>query len=284
MCRLFGFRSAVMSRAHRSLIAAHNSVAEQAREHPHGWGIGYYQGGEAYVIKSEAAAANCERFRRAADQVASHTLIAHVRRATVGEVGPLNTHPFRNGRWMFAHNGTVHGFDKVCAWLIEQTPPDLLARRLGSTDTEALFLFLLGRLGLAGMDVEGGGSVNVDAAAAVLVAAVGELRARCAAAGTGVPAVNFLLTNGVVFLAHRDGRELFFATQKHVCRDATSCLEPQKPCLLATRPHNQVNHLIVASERIGDEDIWEEIPEQSIVTLSESFRLRVWHYAEVTAA
>lgn len=278
MCRLFGFRSAVMSRAHRSLIAAHNSVAEQAREHPHGWGIGYYQGGEAYLIKSEAAAANCDRFRRAADQVASHTLVAHVRRATVGDVGPLNTHPFRNGRWIFAHNGTVHGFEQVVGWLTKETPAALLSRRLGDTDTELLFLFLLGRLGGAGIDVEGGGRINVDAAAAVLVAAIGELRVQSAASGVPQPVVNFLLTNGVVFLAHRDGRELFFATQKHVCRDAQTCAEPQKPCLLAARPHDQVNHLIVASERIGDEDIWEELPEKSIVTLSETFRLRVWSY------
>lgn len=278
MCRLFGFRSAVLSRAHRSLIAAHNSVAEQAREHPHGWGIGYYQGGEAYIIKSEAAAADCERFRRAADQVASHTLVAHVRKATVGAVSPVNTHPFRNGRWVFAHNGTIHGFDELAPWIAEQTPTELRARRLGSTDTEALFFFLLGRLQAAGIDAEGVRPVDVALAGKALVETVVQLREVALERGVELPVANFLLTNGAVFVAHRDGRELFFATQKSSCRDSETCAEPQKPCLLRSRPHDQVNHLLVASERIGDEDIWEELPNRSVVTLSAEFRLQITSY------
>ncbi len=268
-----------MSRAHRSLIAAHNSVAEQAREHPHGWGIGYFQSGDAYVIKSEAAAAECESFRRAAGQLASHTLVAHVRRATVGDVSPLNTHPFRNGRWLFAHNGTIFGFGEMEARMSAGIAPDVLSRRLGTTDTEMLFFFLLSRAAAAGIDPEGRGAVSVDVLAAVLVDAMADLRAWTEAAGARAPVVNFLLTNGSVFLAHRDGRELFFATQKSSCRDSETCVEPQKPCLLAERPHDHVNHLLVASERIGEEDRWEEVPERAIVTLSHDFRLRVWSYA-----
>lgn len=279
MCRLFGFRSAVMSRAHRSLIAAHNSVAQQAREHPHGWGIGYFQSGDAYVIKSEAAAAESESFRRAADQLASHTLVAHVRRATVGDVSPLNTHPFRNGRWLFAHNGTVFGFGEVERHMRAEIPPEIVNRRLGTTDTEMLFFFLLSRMAAAGIDPEGRGRVAVDALAGVLVDAMAQLRRWAGEAGAPPPVVNFLLTNGAAFVAHRDGRELFFATQKSSCRDSDACAEPQKPCLLSSRPHDHVNHLLVASERIGDEDLWEEMPERSIVTLSDDFRLRVWAYA-----
>lgn len=272
MCRLFGFRSAVLSRAHRSLIAAENALADQARAHPNGWGIGYFQAGEAYVVKSEAAAADSSAFRRAADRLASNALIAHVRRATVGEVGPLNTHPFRNGRWLFAHNGTLHGFELIEPMLLAATPEALRSRRLGGTDTEAFFCYLLGILAEQGIDPEGHGPVSAAAVGRAVRQAMAEVNRWAGHVGAERPVVNFLLTNGHAFFAHRHGRELYFATQKHFCRDAETCQEPNKPCLLAERPHDRVNHLLVASERIGDEDIWEEVPEDTLLALGDDFR------------
>ena len=47
MCRLFGFRSNVPSRTHRSLLEAENSVSRQAQRHKDGWGIGYFLGQDA---------------------------------------------------------------------------------------------------------------------------------------------------------------------------------------------------------------------------------------------
>ena len=275
MCRLFGFRSAVVSRAHRSLIAANNALAEQAKAHPHGWGIGYFHHGDAYVLKSDQAAAESETFRRAADQVASNALIAHVRRATVGDVTPLNVHPFRHERWVFAHNGTLYGFEHLRDAMLAEIPPDMALRILGTTDTEVLFHFLLAHMQRAGIDEEGLSAVDAVQLADVLHVAVARVVGLAAAAGAEKPIVNFILTNGRVFVGNRHGRELFFATQKVLCRDAETCLEPHKPCLLNVRPHERVNHLIVASERIGDEDIWEEVPEGCMAVLSEDFRLQI---------
>lgn len=273
MCRLFGFRSAVLSRAHRSLIEAQNALADQARAHPHGWGIGYFQAGEAYIVKSETAASDSPAFRRAADRLASNALIAHVRRATVGEVGPLNTHPFRNGRWLFAHNGTLHGFEQLEPLLLEATPAALRSRRLGATDTEAFFCYLLGMMERHGVDPEGHAPVVAGQVGAAVREAMLQVNGWSRRVGAESPILNFLLTNGHSFFAHRHGRELYFATQKHFCRDADTCAEPEKPCLLRARPHDRVNHLIVASERIGDEDIWEEVPEDTLLALGDDFRL-----------
>lgn len=273
MCRLFGFRTSVVSRAHRSLVAADNALAEQARQHPHGWGIGYFQAGEAYLVKSDHPAADCSSFRRAADRLASNALIAHVRRATVGGVDTFNTHPFRNGRWLFAHNGTIHGFAGFEDAVAAATPAGLRSRRLGSTDSEALFLLLLGELQARGVDPEGGEAPPVADVAAAVAATLARVRGWAAAAGAEPPIVNFLMSNGREFFAHRSGRELWFATQKHFCRDAETCAEVHKPCLLPERPEGRVNHLLVASERIGDEDRWEEVPEGTLMALDEGFVL-----------
>jgi glutamine amidotransferase len=146
MCRLFGFRSAVPSRAHRSLVAAENAMSLQAREHRDGWGLAWFHAGDAYVVKSETGAADCASFRRASERLTSHTMVVHVRRATVGEPSPFNVHPFRHGRWVFAHNGTIFGFERIRARLLAEMPDTLSAHILGTTDTETLFFWLLARL------------------------------------------------------------------------------------------------------------------------------------------
>jgi glutamine amidotransferase len=277
MCRLFGFRSSVLSRAHRSLVEAQNALRHQAREHRDGWGIGYFHGPEAFLLKSEAGAAADDSFARASERLASHTFVVHVRRATVGAVNAVNVHPFRCRRWVFAHNGTVFGFDRLGPRLAEQTPDHLRRRVLGTTDTETLFHWLLARLESAGVDACGQSPVDPARLGAVLAEAVLSLRAHAEQEGAEQPIVNFILTNGSVFAANRHGRELFLATQKFHCRDAGTCAA-DKICLGAERPPHpaggqRVNHLIVASERIGDEDRWEEVPDGELLVLSQDFRL-----------
>ena len=273
MCRLFGFRSAVLSRAHRSLVEAENALSVQARAHPDGWGIGWFQGDDAFLLKSETGAEGSESFRKASERLASHTLVVHVRRATVGAVEPRNVHPFRHGRWVFAHNGTLHGFDALGPVLAEDTPPDLREAVHGDTDSEAAFYWLLGRLRRAGHDPLGA-TVDADGVGDVLVDALRDLYALSLRHGCPVPVVNFLLTNGRIFFANRSGRELHMASQKRSCRDAATC-PAEKICLAPVRADDRVNHLLVASERIGDEDAWEEVPEGTLVSLSADFRVRL---------
>jgi len=47
-------------------------------------------------------------------------------------------------------------------------------------------------------------------------------------------------------------------------------------CLLPQRPEKPVNHLLVASEPIGQENLWEPIVDGSTVVLDEHFQLRRW--------
>jgi hypothetical protein len=43
----------------------------------------------------------------------------------------------------------------------------------------------------------------------------------------------------------------------------------------ATRVDGRVNHLLVSSERIGDEDRWETVPDGTLIVLTEDFRLQM---------
>lgn len=276
MCRLFGFRSIVPGRAHRSLMEAENALSRQSMRHPDGWGIGWYVDDDAYVIKSATAAHACERFKRASSRLSSHTMVVHVRRATVGTLDHLNAHPFRHGRWVLAHNGTVFSFGELRDWMAERTDEQFRPMVLGDTDSEHLFYYLLSRLGAAGIDRTGRDNGDPALVAEVVRAALFDLDREASHRGLERPIINILLTDGRLFLAHRAGMPLFMSTQKHFCADFATCAEPSKACMLATRPPlTAVNHLLVASERIGDENIWEPMEDGSTIMLDAGFQLSI---------
>jgi glutamine amidotransferase len=281
VCRLFGFRSVVPGRAHRSLLDAENALARQSTQHPDGWGIGWFHEDDAYVVKSSSAAYACDRFKQASARLSSHTMLVHVRRATVGTVDHLNAHPFRFGRWLFAHNGTLFGFEALRPWLLERTHPELAPLVLGDTDSEHLFHYLLSRLDAAGLDRSGREPVDAVRAAEALRDALRELDAAAVALGLERPITNVLLTDGRIFLAHRAGMPLHVSTQKFRCADFATCREPSKVCMLAERPPGApVNHLLVASEPIGEENRWEPVVDGSTLALDARFHLSVLPPAE----
>ena len=273
MCRLFGFRSSVQSGTHRSLVEAENALVEQSEAHSDGWGMAYYIDRDAYILKSDVAAHNCERFQLASSRLQSNTFVVHVRRATVGNNDYLNSHPFRFGRWTFAHNGTLFDFDLYKDWLVEHIKPNRRALILGNTDSEHFFHYLLAALERAGVDPSGHENLEASVVAQVVRDAIDKLYAEVENYDCPAPIVNFILTNGDVFIAMRAGLELYFATQKNRCGDFETCAEPRKVCMEPVRPDNRVNHLIVSSERIGREDIWEELPQGHVVSLSKGFEV-----------
>ena len=275
MCRLFGFRSALPSRAHRSLLEAENAVARQSRAHPDGWGIGWVVDGDAYVVRSHKAAHLCQRFHRVATRLRSQTFVVHVRRATVGAVDHFNAHPFRYGRWLFAHNGTVCGFEQLRPWLLEGTLPNFRDLILGDTDSEHLFYFVLSALTRGGLDPRGRLPADAHGAAGLLRQALRAVDHRALELGLERPLLNVILTDGSLFLAHRAGMPLHLSSQKRTCPEAPTCPIEPKVCLESTRPtHVAVNHLLVASEPIAtDHNLWEDVPDGATVVLDAGFHL-----------
>jgi glutamine amidotransferase len=255
------------------LLEAENALSTQAQRHPDGWGIGWFVDDGAHVVKSSTAAHACERFRRASQRLESHTFIVHVRRATVGTVDHLNAHPFRFGRWLFAHNGTIFGFDECLrAWMLARTSERFHPLILGDTDSEHLFFYLLTALDRAGVDRTGEVLPDAAAVSGVLRSALGVLTTRALDHGTHRPIINVLMTDGRIFVAHRAGMPLFLSTQKTFCADFDSCAEPSKVCMLGERPNAPVNHLLIASEPIDEtENRWEELADGATVYLQDDF-------------
>lgn len=149
MCRLYGFHANEPTRIECSLIHAQNALMAQSirdREgltHGHGWGVAGYPDGVPFVEKQAWAAYDGEHFKKTASRVYARTVVAHVRRATVGIPALENTHPFEHGRWLLAHNGTIGAFDSIRHAMLEEME-DLHRNEVhGTTDSEHIFRFLL---------------------------------------------------------------------------------------------------------------------------------------------
>jgi len=214
-------------------------------------------------------------------------MVVHVRRATVGTPDYLNCHPFRHGAWVFAHNGTIFDFDKIWKHMEAETLPMLQTQAFGNTDSEKFFYFLISALVRAGFPDHGRESMDVGGSSEVLREAVGRIYHWAKAEGAHPPILNFILTNGQVLFAQRAGLELYLASQKLSCADFNTCPEPNKVCMDTIAafhqdwenpprgPLRRMNHILIASEPIGSEDIWEEIPEGMMVAVDAEMKLYI---------
>ena len=136
MCELFGFSG----REARELTSELRVFFSHGVNNPNGWGMARYDSG-VFRLEVEAKPAHESAYLDSLlrQTVQSAALLAHIRKATVGDVRVENCHPFYgqddSGRgWMLIHNGTVF------SGLNDRTYRDRVS---GTTDSERLFYHLL---------------------------------------------------------------------------------------------------------------------------------------------
>ncbi|MDE1340868.1 class II glutamine amidotransferase [Vibrio aestuarianus] len=84
-----------------------------------------------------------ENLRSLAHHICSHRFMAHVRSSTGTQVSRSNCHPFILDNWMFLHNGQIGEFEKVKFALERKLPEALYIKRMGTTDSELIFLLMV---------------------------------------------------------------------------------------------------------------------------------------------
>lgn len=280
MCRLFGFRSVIQSQVHRSLVDADNALAQQSRAHPHGWGVAYYLADTPHVVKSADHAVEDQIFRRVSGVVASETVIAHVRKATVGPTNILNSHPFQYGQWVFAHNGDIAAFASVRDALMGKVLPRLRRYVFGDTDSEVLFYlfltFLSQRVDLHRRGTPMGPIVDALTATVDLVQEVADPGRP---EGCDPSKLSLLVTDGQSMVGVRRGPELRFSTYKDRCGDRETCPYLAAECEAETTT-GFVNHLIVSSEELQGENVWIELGDREYVGVDWRMRLYRGHLGD----
>jgi predicted glutamine amidotransferase len=109
-----------------------------------GFGIGWYGESETPgLFKSTEPAWNDANLRELAGHVRSGLVFAHIRAATGTPVQWTNCHPFRHGRWLWMHNGSIAQFHDVKRELQLAVDPSLFSAIEGSTDSETFFYLAL---------------------------------------------------------------------------------------------------------------------------------------------
>jgi glutamine amidotransferase len=270
MCRLFGFRSVILSQVHRSLVAADNALGRQSSVHPDGWGVAFYVDGSPHITRSPSTALSDALFHRVSGVVSSETVLAHVRRATVGAVSVLNCHPFQYGRWIFAHNGEVHRFPEHREKLVAEVAPRLRRFILGETDSEVCFFMFLTELSQHGAL---SGRLGVEEVIDAMRVTVKKVRDLCDGRGEGESSLlTFLVTDGTVMLGAEGGKELFWSTYKGRCADRETCPSLAHECEHETRT-GFVNHLIFSSEPLQGENVWLPFERDEVVAVDRQMRL-----------
>jgi predicted glutamine amidotransferase len=151
VCRLLGYCSR-RDASVEDLIGADGlaSFTGLCALHGDGWGMAWYEGGEPVVRKSPSPADRDLEFGKLAREPLGDLGLVHLRWATPGlPVSERNSHPFRYGEHVLAHNGAIHPQDR----LGELLPPAFELRLGGTTDSERYFLLIMARLAAHDGDV-----------------------------------------------------------------------------------------------------------------------------------
>lgn len=181
MCQLLGMNANTPT----DVMFSFAGLASRADEHKDGFGIAFFEDpGLRLFVDHHSARASPVADLVKRYPIKSGNVIAHIRKATQGQVALQNTHPFMRelwGRyWVMAHNGDLKGFQ-----------PRLHGsfRPVGATDSELAFCWLMQELAKAHASVP-----TIDE----LTRTLAELLPQPAAHGT----FNILLSNGQALWAH----------------------------------------------------------------------------------
>lgn len=142
------FISSLVTEPNHSII--HQSYKAEEREEPlngDGFGIGWYAPpfcDAPAVFKDVTPAWSNQNLRNVARVTKSTCIFAHVRSATVGgQASQANCHPFSWENYLFMHNGTVFGFEKIRRTLRQGLSDEVYDWIQGNTDTEHIFALFI---------------------------------------------------------------------------------------------------------------------------------------------
>lgn len=281
MCRLYGFHSNEPTKVECTLVHSQNSLLIQSqsdalgRSHADGWGIAWYGGqgsdnDQAPSLETSASAAFSElHFSNYAERVYARTVVAHVRLATVGTPSLRNSHPFRWNHWVFAHNGTVVGIDRLRPQMLQEIGPDHSRLILGTTDSELLFHWLLADLVRRKL-IDQRGTHDLFQMQQVVRERLCELDDRCQQACPEKQArLNVILTNGSVMLASRLRNSLYLVDRVGI-HDCEICGIPH----VTHNPDVRYQAVIVASEPLSHEK-WQEVPDGTVLSITENMTVHM---------
>lgn len=151
MCRFLAYLGApifldelVYTPAHSLIHQSLHATEAKTETNGDGFGLGWYGArSEPGVYHEVFPAWSDQNLRSLCAQISSGMFFAHVRASTGTALSRANCHPFRHDNSLFMHNGQIGGYRHLKRQIEASLPDSLYDHRLGTTDSEALFLLAL---------------------------------------------------------------------------------------------------------------------------------------------
>lgn len=259
MCRLFGLRANKPVDLQFSLDTGAKTIRHLSAKNPDGWGMGWYENGEACRHRETIQAAESSTFRQMAQRRLSAISIVHVRTRSVKNQRPTESdcHPFAHGKkWLFAHNGTLNNHGNLREELNESHAKAIE----GATDSEVYFHWILQNIAQHNGSVEDG-----------LRAALPRVKAK-----TGL---NFLLSDGESLFAYRNAAKTpedysLFYLRRDPGSAGVDEMHSKLGALIRLKRRRGETAILVCSERLTDEG-WSGIEMGSLLVVDEKLKYRI---------
>ena len=265
------------------LVRPENSLIRQsfkARERPEplngdGFGVGWYTPeitAEPCVFTAITPAWSNRNLTNLVEHTRSGCFFAHIRAASPGmRVSEVNCHPFRYGRYLWMHNGTIEGFDLIKRRLRQSLSNEIYLAIDGTTDSEHAFAVFLNLI-----DETPGELTALDLADG-LVKTIWQLEGWAADAGIKKPSIyNFAVTDGrnmatIRYVSDPQIQPISLYFSKHgKCHCFHGELETMKLCCAEERG------IVIASERLTDRlAAWTPVAPNHVVTIDAGLNLDV---------
>jgi len=158
VCRWIAYRGEtvpleqyVTAPSHSLVVQSLKALESAGSTNGDGFGLGWYGGrAEPGLYREVRPAWSDENLQHLCRHICSPLFFAHVRASTGTPTTRPNCHPFAHGRWLFMHNGQIGDWTIIRRRVEALIPDSIYGARTGTTDSEAVFLAILG----AGADTD----------------------------------------------------------------------------------------------------------------------------------
>ena len=198
MCELFGVTAnrRVKINDFLKIFFGHSN------EHRNGWGLAFLDDNSVSIEKEPTRASDSLYLKnRLTGRIETSRCMAHIRRATVGDVCFSNTHPFTKrdeaGRtWVLVHNGTIFESPILSAYQYKQE---------GTTDSERILLYIVDQMNKHYISELNGFDANER------IQLIEKIIRRLAPENK----LNIMLYDGDYFYVHKNERETLYKSERN---------------------------------------------------------------------
>lgn len=255
------FISSLVTKPSHSII--HQSYHAKERIEPlngDGFGIGWYAPqfcSTPALFKEVSPAWSNQNLKDIARVTKSSCIFAHVRAATIGgQSTRANCHPFSWKKYLFMHNGTVFGFEKIRRLLRRGLSDEVYNFIKGNTDTEHIFALFIDL-------IKSIKNPTAEQLAEALMGAIRKIETLKDQVGLEIPSsMNVVISDGQKMVATRYVSKGDGSNSLYMLTGGEFCCENDQCCM-----NEGSGAVLVVSEPLNNSPRWQKVGNNRLITV-----------------